>query len=64
MKFNVQQFLDLSVDCMYVFLVSQSSDSALYSVEGLVFITEMESVNCAVRLGSFNKRDYISSMKS
>jgi hypothetical protein len=35
MKFKVQQYIDLSVDYIYVFVVSQSSDSALYSVEGL-----------------------------
>jgi len=64
MKFNVQQFLDLSADYNYMFLVPQSSDSALYNVEGLDFITKMESVYCGVRPGSFNIRDYVSSTKS
>ena len=39
----------------FVFIWEQRATCATYSVNWLVFITEMESVYCAVRNGSLNK---------
>ena len=41
----------------------QTATFALYSIDRLVFITVVESVYCAVRTGSLNKADYVSSFK-
>jgi len=54
-QFNIQQFYVLSTKCIYVFFVwirEQTAIISLYSVNWLVFITETESVYCAVRTGS------------
>jgi len=37
---------------------------SLYSINWLVFITEAESVYCAVRIGSLNQTDKVSFLKS
>ena len=46
----------------FVCLSEQTASFALYSIQGFVFITEMESVYCAVRSGSLNIADYVSSV--
>ena len=39
----------------FVFILEQTATCATYSINWLVFITEMKSVYCAVRAGSLNK---------
>ena len=39
----------------FVFIWEQTATCATYSINWLVFITEMKSVYCAVRTGSLNK---------
>ena len=47
----------------FVFIWEQTATCATYSINWLVFITEMKSVYCAVRLGSLNKAVCASSLK-
>ena len=47
----------------FVFIWEQTATCASYVINWLVFITEMESVYCAVRNGSLNKAVRASSLK-
>jgi hypothetical protein len=47
----------------FVFIWEQTATCATYSINWLVFITEMKSVYCAVRTGSLNKAVCTSSLK-
>jgi len=61
-QFNIQQFYVLPTQCIYVFCVRISEQTAiisLYSINWLVYITEMKSVYSAVRTGSLNKAVYV-----
>jgi len=55
-RFNIQELIYCS-HCIYVFVFiwEQTATCATFSINWLVFITEMKSVYCAVRTGSFNK---------
>ena len=46
---------DPSVFMCFVFIWEQTATCTTYIINGLVFITEMKSVYCAVRTGSLNK---------
>jgi hypothetical protein len=48
----------------FVFIWEHTATCATYSINWLVFITEMKSVYCAVRTGSLNKSVGASSLKS
>jgi len=48
----------------FVRLSEQTAVISLYNTNWLVFITEAESVYCAVRTESLNKTDTVSSLKS
>jgi len=48
----------------FVFISEQTATCATYTIDWLVFITEMKSVYSAVRSGSLNKAVYASSLKS
>ena len=56
-QFNIQQLYVLPTLYLYVFLFiwEQTATCATYSINWLVFITEMKSVYCAVRTGYLNK---------
>ena len=56
-QFNIQQLYALphTVFICFVFIWEQTATCATYSINVLVFITEMESVYSAVRSGSLNK---------
>ena len=55
-QFNIQQLYVLpTLYLCFVFTWEQTATSATYSINWLVFITEMKSVYCAVRNGSLNK---------
>jgi hypothetical protein len=47
----------------FVFISEQITSFVLYNANWLVFITEMKSVYCAVRIGSLNKAVCASSLK-
>ena len=47
----------------FVFIWEQTATCAIYSINWLVFITEMKSVYSAVRAGSLNKAVWASSLK-
>ena len=47
----------------FVFIWEQTATCATYSINWLVFITEMKSVYSAVRTGSLNKAVFASSVK-
>ena len=47
----------------FVFIWEKTATCATYSINWLVFITEMKSVYCAVRTGSLNKAVCASSLK-
>jgi len=47
----------------FVWISEEWAIISLYSVNWLVFITEIGSVFCAAGPGSLNKRDYVSSLK-
>jgi hypothetical protein len=55
-QFNIQQFYVLPTQCVYVFCVDreQTAIISLHNINRLVFITETESVYCAVRTGCLN----------
>ena len=56
-QFNIQQLYALPTLylCVYVFIWEQTATCATYSINWLVFITEMKSVYSAVRTGSLNQ---------
>ena len=47
----------------FVFISEQTATCATYSINWLVFITEMKSVYCAVRTGSLNTAVCASSLE-
>ena len=53
-QFNIQQLyvLPTTVFMCFVFIWEQTATCATYSINWLVFITQMKSVYCAVRTGS------------
>ena len=56
LQFNIQQLYALTtLHLCFVFIWKQTATCATYSINWLVFITEMKSVYCAVRTGSLNK---------
>ena len=56
-QFNIQQLYVLPTLYLYVLYLSENKHATCttYSINWLVFITEMKSVYCAVRTGSLNK---------
>ena len=64
-QFNIQQLYALphTVFMCFVFISEQTATCATYSINWLVFITEMESVYSAVRTGAWNKAVCASSAK-
>ena len=64
-KFNIQQLYVLPTLYLCVFYLSENKQRLVphYSINWLVFITEMKSVYCAVRTGSLNKAVCASSLK-
>ena len=64
-QFNVQQLYALPTLYLYVLYLSENKTAtcATYSINWLVFITEMKSVYYAVRTGSLNKAVCASSLK-
>ena len=56
-QFNVQQLYALPTLYLYVLYLSENKTAtcATYSINWLVFITEMKSVYCMVWTGSLNK---------
>jgi len=47
----------------FAWISEQASTISLYHINCMVFITESESVYCAVRTGSLNQTDTITSLK-
>ena len=63
-QFNIQQLYALPTLYLCVlYLSEQTATCATYSINWLVFITEMKSVYSAVRTGSLNKAVCTSSLK-
>ena len=62
-QFNIQQLYALPAPYLCVFIWEQTATCATYSINWLVFITEMKSVYCAVRTGSLNTAVCSSSLK-
>ena len=64
-QFNIQQLCVLphTVFMCFVFVWEQTATCATYSINWLVFITEMKSVYSAVRTGALNKAVWASSVK-
>ena len=64
-QFNIQQLYALphTVFMCFVFIWEQTATCATYSINWLVFITEMKSVYSAVRTGALNKAVCASSLK-
>jgi len=63
-QFNIQQLYALpTLYLCFVFIWEQTATCATYSINWLVFITEMKSVYSAVRTGSLNKAVCASSVK-
>ena len=64
-QFNIQQLYVLPTLYLCVLYLSgkKTATCATYSINWLVFITEMKSVYCAVRTGSLNIADCASSSK-
>jgi len=62
-QFNIQQLYALPTLIMcFLFISEQTATCATYSINSLVFITEMKSVYCAVRTGALtfkNRASYI-----
>ena len=56
-QFNIQQLYALPTLYLrvFVFIAEQTATCATYSINWLVFITDMKSVYSAVRTGSLNK---------
>ena len=61
-QFNIQQLYVLPT-LYFVFIWEQTATCATYSINWLVFITEMKNVYCVVRTGSLNKAVCASSLK-
>ena len=51
--FNAQQLYFLPTQIIFMFYIEQTAIISLYSINWLVFVTEAESVYCAVRTGCF-----------
>ena len=63
-QFNIQQLYVLpTLYLCFVFIWEQTATCATYSINWLVFITEIKSVYCAVRTGSLNKAVSASDLK-
>ena len=64
-QFNISTIVSSAhtVFMCFVFIWEQTVTCAAYSINCLVFITEMKSVYCAVRTGSLNKAVCASSLK-
>ena len=63
-QFNIQRLYVLpTLYLCFVFIWEQTATCATYSINWLVFITEMKSVYRAVRIGSLNKAVCASSLK-
>ena len=64
-QFNIQQLYALPTLYLCVLYLSENKKAtcATYSINWLVFITEMKSVYCEVRTGSLNKAVRASSLK-
>jgi hypothetical protein len=64
-QFNIQQFYILPTQCIYVLCVDLRTNSYYFpnSINLLVFITEAESVCCAVQTGCLNQTDTVLSLK-
>ena len=64
-QFNIQQLYALphTVFMCFVFIWEQTATCATYSINWLVFMTEMKSVYSAVRTGPLNKAVCASSLK-
>jgi len=59
-QFNIQQLYALpTLYLCFVFIWEQTAVCATYSINWLVFITEMECVYSAVRTGSLNKAVFL-----
>jgi hypothetical protein len=56
LKYKNSTFCTHSVFMCFVWISEQTAIISLYSINWLVFITETESVYCAVRTGSLNIR--------
>ena len=55
-QFNIQQLYALpTLYLCFIFIWEQTAACATYSINWLVFITEMKSVYSPVRTGSLNK---------
>ena len=61
---NQQQYVLPTLYMCFVLIWEQTATCATYSINWLVFITEMRSVYCAVPTGSLNKTVCASSLKS
>jgi len=63
-QYNIQQLYALpTLYLCFVFIWEQTATCATYSINWLVFITEMKSVYSAVRTGSLHKAVCASSLK-
>ena len=65
-QFNIQQLYALPTLYLCVLYLSENKPRlvcATYSINCLVFVTEMKSVYCAVRTGSLNKAVCASHLK-
>ena len=64
-QFNTQQLYVLPTLylCVFLFIWEQTATYATYSINWLVFITEMKSVYCGVRTGSLVKAVCVSYLK-
>ena len=63
LTFNDSTFCPHSVFMCFVWIWEQTAIISLYSINLSVFITEPDSVYCAVRAGSLNQTDSVSSLK-
>ena len=64
-QFNIQQLYALpTLYLCFVFIWEQTATCATYSINWLVYITEINSVYCAVRTGSLNKAVCASYLKT
>jgi hypothetical protein len=63
LTFNNSTSCPHTVFMCFVWIWEQTAIISLYSINWLVCITEAESVYCAVRTGSLNQTDTVSSLK-
>jgi len=61
-RFNIQKFY-MMFAVRWVFCTALKTDSGLWFLRHLVFMTVVESVYSAVRADSLYKADYVSSLK-